>query len=94
MWFVTASSPLGKETYNIRLNDDGSGSISHDRGSVEFLNASITEGPDFLNVKISGSTEIPLSVDFLCEFQSSGKSLSGTATIGQYAKIQLDGIKI
>jgi hypothetical protein len=93
-WFITASSPLGKETYNLRLNSDGSGSISHDRGTVEFLDALITSSDTSLNVKICGHTDIPMSVDFLCQFESMGKSLTGFVEIGEYANIELTGVKI
>lgn len=93
-WFITASSPLGKETYNLRLNSDGSGSISHDRGIVEFSEALITSSDTSLNVKICGHTDIPMSVDFLCQFESMGKSLTGFAEIGEYAKIELTGVRI
>jgi hypothetical protein len=93
-WFITATSPLGKETYNLRLNDDGSGSISHDRGTVEFSDALITSSDTSLNVKICGHTDIPMSVDFLCQFESMGKSLTGFVEIGEYANIELTGVKI
>ena len=93
-WFITASSPLGKETYNLRLNSDGSGSISHDRGTVEFLDALIISSDTSLNVKICGHTDIPMSVDFLCQFESMGKSLTGFVEIGKYANIKLTGVKI
>ena len=93
-WFITATSPLGKETYNLRLNVDGSGSISHDRGTVEFSDALITNSDTSLNVKICGHTDIPMSVDFLCQFESMGKSLTGFVEIGKYANIELTGVKI
>lgn len=93
-WFITASSPLGKETYNLRLNSDGSGSISHDRGTVEFLDALITSSDTSLNVKICGHTDIPMSVDFLCQFESMGKSLTGFVEISKYANIEITGVKI
>jgi hypothetical protein len=93
-WFVTAKSPLGKETYNIRLNSDGSGSISHDRGTVEFSDALITSSDTSINVRICGHTDIPMSVDYFCQFESMGKSLTGFAEIGKYAKIELSGVKI
>jgi len=94
IWFITATSPLGKETYNLRLYGAGSGAISHDRGSVAFSGAQITKQDDLIVVSISGRTEIPMSVDFVMDFQSSGKSLSGTAKIGEYAVIALQGVKI
>ena len=93
-WLITASSPLGKETYNLRLNSDGSGSISHDRGTVEFLDALITSSDTSLNVKICGHTDIPMSVDFLCQFESTGKSLTGFVEISKYANIEITGVKI
>jgi hypothetical protein len=93
-WFITAASPLGKETYSLRLNSDGSGFISHDRGNVEFSDALISSSDESMNVKICGHTDIPLSVDFLCQFESLGKSLVGFVEIGEYAKIQLTGVKI
>lgn len=93
-WFITASSPLGKETYNLRLNSDGSGSISHDRGTVDFSNAVIEAGGESLSVEISGKTDIPMSVDFVCKFDSVGKSLTGSAQIGKYATIDLKGVRI
>ncbi len=94
MWFVTAVSPLGKETYNIRLNSDGSGSISHDRGSIEFSGATVESGPDSMCVEINGRTDIPMSTDFMCRFESVGKSLNGFVEIGKYAKISITGVKI
>ena len=93
-WFITATSPLGKETYNLRLNSDGSGSISHDRGTVEFSDALIVNSDNSINVKICGHTDIPMSVDFLCQFEFMGKSLSGFVEIGEYANIELSGVKI
>jgi hypothetical protein len=93
-WFITATSPLGKETYNLRLNSDGSGSISHDRGSVEFTDALMNVSEDSIEVKICGHTDIPMSVDFLCQFESVGKSLNGFVEIGKYANIELSGVKI
>jgi hypothetical protein len=93
-WFITATSPLGKETYNLRLNSDGSGSISHDRGIVEFTDALIDTSEDSINVKICGHTDIPMSVDFLCQFESANKSLTGFVEIGKYANIEISGVKI
>ena len=93
-WFITATSPLGKETYNLRLNDDGSGSISHDRGIVEFSDALINASDESMTVKICGHTDIPMSVDFLCQFESVGKSLAGFVEIGKYANIEINGVKI
>jgi hypothetical protein len=93
-WFITAISPLGKETYNLRLNSDGSGSISHDRGTVEFSDAIVESGEDFIILKISGRTEIPISTDFVCGCVLSGKSLDGFVQIGEYAKIDIKGIQI
>jgi hypothetical protein len=94
IWFITATSPLGKETYNLRLHGDGSGAISHDRGSVDFSDAQIANDGDSMSVKIIGRTEIPMSVDFILDFRSSGKSLAGTAKIGEYATVTLQGAKI
>jgi len=93
-WFITATSPLGKETYNLRLNSDGSGSISHDRGIVEFSDALINSSDTSINVSICGHTDIPMSVDFFCQFESMGKSLTGFVEIGEYAKVELSGVKI
>jgi hypothetical protein len=93
-WFITATSPLGKETYNLRLNSDGSGSISHDRGVIEFSDALINDADDSIEVKICGHTDIPMSVDFLCQFESIGKSLTGFVEIGKYANIEIEGVKI
>jgi len=93
-WFITASSPLGKETYNLRLNSDGSGSISHDRGLVEFKDAVIESSDDSMCVEISGKTDIPMTVDYACKFDSVGKSLNGFVQIGEYAKIDIKGVKI
>jgi hypothetical protein len=33
-------------------------------------------------------------VDFLCQFESVGKSLNGFVEIGKYANIELSGVKI
>jgi hypothetical protein len=93
-WFITAISPLGKETYNLRLNSDGSGSISHDKGVVEFRDAVIESGDNSMCVEIHGKTDIPISVGFLCKFDSVGKSLNGFVQIGEYAKIDITGVKI
>jgi hypothetical protein len=93
-WFITATSPLGKEKYNLRLNSDGSGSISHDRGVIEFSDALINDADDSIKVKICGHTDIPMSVDFLCQFESIGKSLTGFVEIGKYANIEIEGVKI
>jgi hypothetical protein len=35
-----------------------------------------------------------MSVDFLCQFESMGKSLTGFVEIGEYANIELTGVKI
>jgi hypothetical protein len=93
-WFITATSPLGKETYNLRLNSDGSGSISHDRGIVEFTDALIDISEGSMSVKICGHTDIPMSVDFLCQFESANKSLTGFVEIGKYANIEISGVQI
>lgn len=93
-WFITAVSPLGKETYNIRLNSDGSGSISHDRGTIEFADAVVQTGDNSMCVEISGKTDIPMTVDYVCKFDSIGKSLNGFVQIGEYAKIDIKGVKI
>ena len=93
-WFITAVSPLGRETYNLRLNSDGSGSISHDRGSVEFAGSVVQTGDNSMCVEISGKTDIPMTVDYVCKFDSIGKSLNGFVQIGEYAKIDIKGVKI
>jgi hypothetical protein len=61
---------------------------------VEFQDALITSSDTSLNVKICGHTDIPMSVDFLCQFESMGKSLTGFVEIGEYANIELAGVKI
>lgn len=93
-WFITATSPLGRETYNLRLNGDGSGSISHDRGTIEFSNAIVQSGGDSMCVEISGKTDIPMTVDYVCKFDSIGKSLNGFVQIGEYARVDIKGVKI
>jgi hypothetical protein len=93
-WFITATSPLGKETYNLRLNSDGSGSISHDRGTIDFIDALITTSGELMSVKICGHTDIPMSVDFMCQFDSMGRELNGLVEIGEYANIGIRGVKI
>lgn len=93
-WFITATSPLGKETYNLRLNSDGSGSISHDRGTVEFIDALIEKSDNSISVKICGHTDIPMSVDFMCQFNASGRELDGLVEIGEYANVAIKGVKI
>ena len=93
-WFITAISPLGKETYNLRLNSDGSGLISHDRGSIDFSDALMSVSENSITAKICGHTDIPMSVDFLCQFESIGKSLTGFVEIGQFANIEINGIRI
>jgi hypothetical protein len=35
-----------------------------------------------------------MSVDYFCQFESMGKSLTGFVEIGKYAKIELTGVKI
>jgi hypothetical protein len=35
-----------------------------------------------------------MSVDFFCQFESMGKSLTGFVEIGEYAKVELSGVKI
>jgi hypothetical protein len=35
-----------------------------------------------------------MSVDFLCQFESIGKSLTGFVEIGKYANIEIEGVKI
>ena len=93
-WFIAAVSPLGKETYSLRLNSDGSGSISHDKGTIEFVDAVVQTGEDSMCVEISGKTDIPMTVDYVCKFDSVGKSLNGFVQIGKYAKIDIKGLKI
>ncbi len=93
-WFITAISPLGKETYNLRLNSDGSGSISHDRGMVDFVNADIQSGDDSMCVEIHGKTDIPITANYVCKFESVAKSLSGFVQVGEYATIEIKGVRI
>jgi hypothetical protein len=93
-WSVSATSPLGKESYVIGLNDDGSGSISHDKGVVEFAGAIINTAGDTIDVDLCGHTDIPMSVDFHCKFQSIGKILKGFVEIDKYVTVEINGVKV
>ena len=93
-WSVSATSPLGEESYVIGLNDDGSGSISHDRGVVQFSGAIINTVDDIIEVDLCGHTDIPVSVDFHCKFQSVGKILKGFVEIDKYVTVEINGVKV
>lgn len=93
-WSISAASPLGKESYVIKLSDDGSGSISHEKGMAEFSGAVINTEGDTVDVEIYGHTDIPLSVDFFCKFQSVGRILKGFVEIDKYVKIEINGVMV
>ena len=112
-WSISASSPLGKESYVIKLTNDGSGLISHEKGMVEFSGATISVAPsrqqqltlvsgfsasntldDTVDVELHGHTDIPMSVDFHCKFQSVGKILKGFVEIDKYVKIEINGVMV
>ena len=93
-WSVSATSPLGKESYVIGLNDDGTGSISHDKGVVQFSGAIISSVEDTVDVDLCGHTDIPMSVDFHCKFQSVGKILKGFVEIDKYVTVEINGVKV
>lgn len=112
-WSISAASPLGKESYVMKLNNDGSGSISHEKGMVEFSGATISVTPahqqtltlvsgfaasntlgETIDVELHGHTDIPMSVDFCCKFQSIGKILKGFVEIDKYVKIEINGVMV
>ena len=93
-WSISASSPLGKESYVIKLTNDGSGLISHEQGMVEFSGATINTVGDTVDVELHGHTDIPMSVDFHCKFQSVGKILKGFVEIDKYVKIEINGVMV
>ena len=85
-WLVTVISPLGEEEYSLDVSKDGSGSISHPKGSVDFSNAVFSANGV---TEICGATEIPMTETFSLTSAFSESEGIGTLRIGDYAEVAL-----
>lgn len=85
-WIVTAISPLGDEDYDLTLDADGRGEISHPKGSVSFSNTVFS--PNGIT-DIYGTTEVPMTTTFRLKILFSNSAGAGTLYIGDFVEIPL-----
>lgn len=83
-WILTAISPLGEEDYEMVINPDGSGSISHEKGSVSFSRAVFA--PNGIT-DIYGSTDVPMTTTYRVKILFSESAGAGTLFIGDFAEV-------
>ena len=86
-WLLTAISPLGDEEYGLDISKDGSGSISHPKGGVDFSNAVFSANGV---TEICGATEIPMTETFSLKIAFSESAGVGALRIGDYVEVPLE----
>jgi hypothetical protein len=93
-WKVTATSPLGQESYDLiisKLEDDTYVAIGQEnRGKVD-LKGSIEDD----NLLLSGYTEFPMRADLILELNSfdfNSPNIEGTLKIGNFCSILITGV--
>lgn len=83
-WSLTIKTPLGQEDYSLLIRDDMSGSISHEKGTVQFEHAVVkTDG----RVEILGETNVPMTTKYKMEILFSESTGIGTASIGEFLSV-------
>ena len=81
-WVMVVHSPLGEESYDLTLNSDMTGCISHPKGEINFSNAKSIDKNTF---EITGNTDVPMTTDFKIRISNG----TGILFLGDFAKIDV-----
>lgn len=85
-WILTAISPLGEEDYELQINDDGSGHLSHPKGQASFSHSVFA--PNGIT-DIYGKTEVPMTTTFRLKIIFSDSAGAGTLFLGEFLELPI-----
>ena len=90
-WKLTASSPLGDESYTLTFGLGGTGHIEHPKGSVAFSGAILA--PTGV-IDVLAHTDVPMTTDFRIKLLMADSVGVGTLYIGDFAEVPIKAERI
>lgn len=90
-WNLTASSPLGDESYKLIIENDGSGLVEHPKGSVSFSGAVVA--PNGV-IDILAHTDVPMTTSIRIKLLMAESVGVGTLYIGNFAQVPVKAERI